>query len=381
MSHVDEGALHAYLDGALDEYPSGQARRIRAHLERCERCAEALAEASRVRDTAETILATPELNVAPPPLEELKRLARSSTSDGRRPRSGFYRLGWAASVVLALGVGWMLRGGQRIDPTGTDRSALASREAESAAAPASVPAPELESEVAPPPGRMADAAPMVQDRVASTPGDLPAAPEPPVVPSLEISSELPAADEVRVALEDAEPLAATGDTGVAAMPQVSEFVASAESASPAPEPETAPADRSTSLSSSGARLELSSRVEGGVAGAFDEAPARTAGPSNDVDGAETGSLVVPGLDVLSIVWREEGVTPAGVRVLQRLDDGGVLELIHLPEGVAPEVLDPVEPGVSELAVPRGSGWLILRAPVGEDALADLLRRLEAAPPV
>ena len=26
MSHVDEGALHAYLDGALDEYPPAEAR-------------------------------------------------------------------------------------------------------------------------------------------------------------------------------------------------------------------------------------------------------------------------------------------------------------------------------------------------------------------
>ena len=33
MSHVDDGALHAYLDGALEEYPIAEARRVREHLE------------------------------------------------------------------------------------------------------------------------------------------------------------------------------------------------------------------------------------------------------------------------------------------------------------------------------------------------------------
>ena len=67
MPHVDEGALHAYLDGALDDYPNGEARRIRAHLERCASCGAALAEARSLRDTAEAVLATPTLNVTPPP--------------------------------------------------------------------------------------------------------------------------------------------------------------------------------------------------------------------------------------------------------------------------------------------------------------------------
>ena len=39
MSHIDEGALHAYLDGALDSYPAAEATRIREHLESCAACA------------------------------------------------------------------------------------------------------------------------------------------------------------------------------------------------------------------------------------------------------------------------------------------------------------------------------------------------------
>ena len=42
MSHVDEGALHAYLDGALDEYPAAEGRRVREHLDLCPECAERL---------------------------------------------------------------------------------------------------------------------------------------------------------------------------------------------------------------------------------------------------------------------------------------------------------------------------------------------------
>jgi hypothetical protein len=114
---------------------------------------------------------------------------------------------------------------------------------------------------------------------------------------------------------------------------------------------------------------------------FDQSRARSTRSSDRIDGAETGSLVVPGLDVLSIVWREEGVTPAGVRVLQRLEDGGELELIHLPEGFEPDLLERPMDGVTELVVEREQGWLVLRAALDEAALAELLRRLDEAPPL
>jgi hypothetical protein len=173
MSHVDKGALHAYLDGALDEYPSGQARRIRMHLERCDLCADALAEARRVRDAAEAILATPELNVAPPPLEELKRLARSGGSSAKTSRPRLYRLGWAASVVLALGTGWMLRGGSvLVDDAAAPRADAAAPSAvapeDRAQAAESVEPAAALAETAPEPARVADATAVPQRTVAET---------------------------------------------------------------------------------------------------------------------------------------------------------------------------------------------------------------------
>ena len=56
MSHVDKGALHAYLDGALDEYPAADAERIREHLDRCAECADRLCSGRKVgRDAADLL--------------------------------------------------------------------------------------------------------------------------------------------------------------------------------------------------------------------------------------------------------------------------------------------------------------------------------------
>src|SRR5690606_7401652 len=111
MSHVHEGALHAYLDGALDELPDGEARRVRMHLERCETCRQRLERERAVRSEAEAILADARPSIDLPTLEELRLLAGSGPGREERPhRTRLRRLGWAASVALAVGTGWMLRG-------------------------------------------------------------------------------------------------------------------------------------------------------------------------------------------------------------------------------------------------------------------------------
>ncbi|NNF12415.1 MAG: hypothetical protein HKN72_04300 [Gemmatimonadetes bacterium] len=111
MSHVDKGALHAYLDGALDEYPAAEAERIRAHLDACAECAARLEVERRTRSDAHAMLALASPVVEVPSLEELRAYVQR-TAQQRRGISRFQRMGWAASVVLALGAGWMLRDGQ-----------------------------------------------------------------------------------------------------------------------------------------------------------------------------------------------------------------------------------------------------------------------------
>jgi hypothetical protein len=93
-------------------------------------------------------------------------------------------------------------------------------------------------------------------------------------------------------------------------------------------------------------------------------------------GDESTALVVPGLEVLGVLPVGQGTTFAGMRALQRLETGDTLEIVHLSEGVDPASLPPLREGWRELALPRGSGWLVMRAPVTEAALLDLLQRLE-----
>lgn len=116
MPHATEGDLHAWLDGALSAIDAEGARRLAAHLDRCADCAARLEEERMIRGRANELL-----DVALPaePSPAFAEIAGGAPS--RRPRWGPERLAWAASVVLALGAGWMghalLRGTE--DPLGT----------------------------------------------------------------------------------------------------------------------------------------------------------------------------------------------------------------------------------------------------------------------
>jgi hypothetical protein len=89
-----------------------------------------------------------------------------------------------------------------------------------------------------------------------------------------------------------------------------------------------------------------------------------------------GSLVVPGLSVVSVAWMEERDLVGAVRVLQLMENGDTLELVHLPAGVAPALLPAVGDGRTQVLSPREGGWLVVRARTSADVLSALLRRLE-----
>src|SRR6266850_1916984 len=96
MSHVDDGTLHAYLDGELALV---ERARLEAHVAECAACRSRLEEERALIARASGLLglAQPPERAAPP-LHEL-----------RRP-SVVWRLrvpvAWAATVVLALGLGY-----------------------------------------------------------------------------------------------------------------------------------------------------------------------------------------------------------------------------------------------------------------------------------
>jgi len=123
MRHVTDGELHAFLDGGLDLLPGERGKEIRDHLSSCPVCRERLQDEEVVRSQAKEILGDPALTeLALPTFEELRERAEAPGSDSVAPKGEpdmeiHYRgplrglsLAWAATIVLALGVGWM--GGQ-----------------------------------------------------------------------------------------------------------------------------------------------------------------------------------------------------------------------------------------------------------------------------
>ena len=116
MPHVDDGRLHAFLDGAL--LGGAEARKeVEDHLHVCADC-RALLEAARAdREGAGEILSfLRPMEVEAPPLEELLARRREApgpgtgSEDARRPSGPRFPLAWAATVVLAIGGGWIARG-------------------------------------------------------------------------------------------------------------------------------------------------------------------------------------------------------------------------------------------------------------------------------
>jgi hypothetical protein len=100
MPHVDEGLLHAYLDGELT--PVERAR-VDEHLAGCLACRTRRDEERQLIEQASKLLgfALPADRPAPP----LSALARP------RPRRFWHvrmPLAWAATIVLAIGLGWKL---------------------------------------------------------------------------------------------------------------------------------------------------------------------------------------------------------------------------------------------------------------------------------
>jgi hypothetical protein len=135
MWHAAEGDLHAYLDGALDHYPSGDAQRIREHLESCPECRQRLEEERALAARAREVLAgSGPAQLVAPPFEEIRRRAESGARVPELPRRfNPQRLAWAATVVMALGIGWRIGVGSGPGRASLDELAVPPAEAPGAA--------------------------------------------------------------------------------------------------------------------------------------------------------------------------------------------------------------------------------------------------------
>ncbi|MDA0328696.1 MAG: zf-HC2 domain-containing protein [Gemmatimonadetes bacterium] len=415
MLHVDEGALHAYLDGALDEYPAAEAERVREHLDGCAECAARLAVERSIRSDAAAMLGLAAPDVEMPSFEELRAYVRTTRPPQQAASVRIYRLGWAASVVLALGAGWMVRDGQlqpiqRGNAGQLEESALrpARQQAEQgasadvdevAAEAAQIVEAERDgrrSEVAAAGGVSVVSAPTVAEPPA-TRADLPAdvvakvsaldegpplsvKDEPdPSVDDLERGvgalTSLADADQMAGRSADLQPLTLEASReSVDAIRSgdslgLGEVIATAVPAAPQDAPRAEP-----NLAAERRRAE--SLVP--VTSAISQGTAATGRAVNEYQREEDEpSLVVPGYPVLTVTNLGDGTSPLGVHVVQSLEGGEILELFHLPPGVDPSLVLPPTEGRNEIRMPVGEGWVVIQGPRTEGELRALFESLFA----
>jgi anti-sigma factor ChrR (cupin superfamily) len=374
MSHVDDGALHAFLDGALEALPPEEAARIRDHLAACPSCAARLEEERSIRAEASTILADamPALDGLPT-FEELRaQAAARGPSQADRSSGRLQKMAWAASIVLALGAGWMLR--QATAPSGALQRALEGSRAPGAVA---VPILELErardastgeelaeAEAAAPPAARTEAEARTTDGRGI---------EEPVVEQ-ELSSDATAERASLPAEAKVRPTRRTDSAGA----RPSSAMVFNDSLGKATDDRAAAEVRGALAQEFARRTRPAARDEVLVAPASPMAQVASVAPGPpELD--ETGSLVVPGLVVLSVSWLDEGGLAGVVRVRQLLEGGDTLELLHLPSGIDPSALGTLaSDGRTELVVPRDGGWLLARAHTTGDTLRALVDRLLAS---
>lgn len=432
MSHVDEGALHAYLDGALDEYPASEAEEIRAHLDACAECAEKLEVEREARSEAHAILAMATPNVELPSLEELRAYVKRTRPAPSRFSARVYRMGWAASVVLAVGTGWMLRDGQ-LATSAAD--AFRESQTESAFAGRSAPAPGVDA-----PAEVLESNVAGVDLEESSSGGVEqmgseavqsgggASVESPVVetPPVEASSFVPARREVssdagaaettdvtsmpeslsRAAAPQAdamEPTTALALEGVVVASAEPDDAAFADRAAAPPQPVdvasvdavaantvagglggTRPAaDEEAALKARAAdegvaeeeeRARSSSRVA--LTSALDQTSASRDDAAGDRDELEVlAAGAVPGLAVLDVASIGEGTMYYGSRITQRLADGSVIEVYRLEYDVEPVVLGALPVGQAEASRKIEEEWVVIRGPQSPEELEGLILRL------
>lgn len=410
MSHVTDGQLHAYLDGALDRIGLGGAGAadVRSHLETCAECKARLSEERDIRDRSKEILAESgpaSLNM--PPFEEIRQRAMAPAPSPANTRSGPPRgwgLAWAASVVLALGLGWVGRdlGWRGADLSTSETTAELFERPPAASAPAaSAPAAVLEAD------RATDL-----DALEGPQAELGAGQRARRLRSDVSSGEAPArqsealADAVAPVPEVTTGSAAANAVGAAVgrvnrNEDLQQKAASADQRLPEEVAPEAPASAVEGAAEQRRAAEQSATEaeEAQVGNRPADAPIllqeTTVMPNPP--GLESDSkavLAVPGLEVRSIT-----VEAGDIVVVQELPEGGVLELRYTevqPVG-GDENLDAVagfrdraaaEPADDEarrelqkpdlqssVVRPHGNGWLVASAPLAAEDLERLLDRI------
>jgi hypothetical protein len=414
MRHLDEAALQAWLDLDRSGLTPLERDEIALHLAGCAACRGRLEEAEALSARTTDLLRPPETEQDPiPPYAQVVARARRRRTAGKK-RSVWMTGGWAASLVVALGVGWManellMGGGVPLAPV----------QESTPAPPPSVelPAPESGSGTprriarpAPPPPNpegapsdpeqqsteAAEAPPPAAER--SIVGANDAAVERTVVSGRVTDQDgrpLPAAQvyvegtrsgtltnvdgRFSILLDPAVVDAAGEDLTLTALrigyaaghrsfrPDGGEVVANFEL------PQEALALDEIVVTGTGSSGVMSGPPEIVLAPGGDERAWTEATRADAEQRAGFDLLTVPELRVLRIQVEEtSGVTL--VRVVQELEDGGVLDLVEA-RGVLRFDAGAAEDGRARASIRRGAISIAAAAPVDARALEALLRRV------
>jgi hypothetical protein len=107
MQHMDEGQLQAWLDRPRSGLTDEERDVIARHLEACPACRARVEELEEATHRLDVLMAPAELpDDQVPAFDEVVARARALRTERRRRRP-WLAGGWAASVVLAIGVGWL----------------------------------------------------------------------------------------------------------------------------------------------------------------------------------------------------------------------------------------------------------------------------------
>ncbi len=112
MSHVNEGQIHAYLDRQLEFADQAARERFETHVAECSDCTVLLEEARAIHARATGMLGDSRPAVADMPSFETV-VTRASERSARwatvKTLNRTRALAWAASIVVAVAVGWYAR--------------------------------------------------------------------------------------------------------------------------------------------------------------------------------------------------------------------------------------------------------------------------------
>jgi hypothetical protein len=140
MRHVDEGTIHAWLDAEVTD--PAEAAWIEEHLRWCAACSARLAEERSTYEQAHALLAVTAPAGEPPAFQEiLTQAERTSRKDApsrsfarfTQDRRWLLQAGWAASLALAVGIGWAARELADREATQSEAAAVVFERADSTA--------------------------------------------------------------------------------------------------------------------------------------------------------------------------------------------------------------------------------------------------------